>query len=217
MEGLQLGASPKFKSPEEEIAFLRSKIAEREKQIEGGTGGEAEKVQVTQEVIEAYKVADAKDILHEARVMPEHKVEELVLKLKPETHDRKMEELLGILMDQGIKTAMDVVAGLQSPHVDNDFHRFLVQYLHATHGVPGLTETNPMWKGIDMKLFEITLPEEDKDHAKGYKEIHPSNGTVLRRHDECRRNRKFITPLLHIGNCYFKPWKPCDVLCCNSY
>lgn len=171
MEGLQLGASPKFKSPEEEIAFLRSKIAEREKQIEDGTGGEAEKAQITQEVIESYKIADAKDILHEARVMPEHKVEELVLKLKPETHDRKMEELLGILMDRGIKTALDVVAGMHSPHVDNDFHRFLVQYLHATHGVPGLTEVNPIWKGIDMRLFEITLPEEEKDSTKGYKEF----------------------------------------------
>jgi hypothetical protein len=87
MEGFPQGSSPKFKSPEEEIAFLRERIAEREKQMEG-LGVSQEKV--TEQVIESYKQADAKDILHEARVMPEHQVEALVLKLKPETHDRKM-------------------------------------------------------------------------------------------------------------------------------
>ncbi len=170
MEGFQLGSSPKFRSPEEEIEFLRARIAEREKQIENlGNGVESEKV--VAEVVESYKQADAKDILHETRVMPEHKVEELVLQLKPETHDRKMEELLGILMEHGLKSALDVAAGLHNPHIDSDFHRFLVQYLSATHGIPGLTETNPVWKGIDMKLFEITLPEEEKEGGKGYKEF----------------------------------------------
>lgn len=168
MEGFPQGSSPKFKSPEEEIAFLRERIAEREKQMEG-LGVSQEKV--TEQVIESYKQADAKDILHEARVMPEHQVEALVLKLKPETHDRKMEELLGILMDKGIKNALDIVAALNNAHVDNDFHRFLVQYLHATHGIPGLREDSPFWKGLDMKLFEITLPEAEDDGAKGYKEF----------------------------------------------
>jgi hypothetical protein len=170
MEGFQLGQAPKFKSPEEEIAFLRARISEREQQIEG-TGGNADREKLTTEAIEAYKQADAKDILHESRVLPEHKVEELVLKLKPESHDRKMEELLGILMDQGIKTALDVVDALHNPHVDSDFHRFLVQYLHATKGIPGLREGGPFWNGINMKLFEITLPEEDKESTKGYKEF----------------------------------------------
>ncbi len=170
MEGFPQNAAPKFKSPEEEIAFLRERIAERERQMEGaGLGGGQEKA--TQDVVEAYKKADARDILHEARVMPEHQVEALVLKLRPEAHDRKMEELLGILMDQGIKSALDIVAALQNPHVDSDFHRFLVQYLHATHGIPGLVESNPIWKGIDMRLFEITLPAQDKENTRGYKEF----------------------------------------------
>ncbi len=170
MEGLALGSAPKFKTPEEEIAFLRARIAEREQQIEAA-GQSASQEKIASDVIEAYKKADAKDILHEARVLPEHKVEELVLKLKPETHDRKMEELLGVLMDKGIKTALDVVFALHSPHVDDDFHRFLVQYLAATKGIPGLKETDPVWKGVDMKLFEITLPEEDDQNKKGYKEF----------------------------------------------
>jgi hypothetical protein len=170
MEGFQLGQAPKFKSPEEEIAFLRARIAEREQQIESA-GGSANRESITTETIEAYKKADAADILHETRVMPEHQVEALVLKLKPESHDRKMEELLGILMEKGLKSALDVAGAFHNPHVDSDFHRFLVQYLAATKGIPGLREGTPDWNGINMKLFEITLPEQEKDDTKGYKEF----------------------------------------------
>ena len=188
MEGLPLGQSPKFKSPEEEIAFLRAKIAEREQLIQEA-GGSANQEKVVEATIEEYKKADAKDILHEARVMPEHEVESLVLQLKPEPHDRKMEELLGILMDKGIKTALDIVAALHNPHVDADFHRFLVQYLAATKGIPGLREGTPIWKGVDMKLFEITLPEQDKGDTKGYKEF-------------IQAMEQFYAGMLHVGGAY---------------
>ena len=170
MEGLALNQVPKFKSPDEEIEFLRAHIAERERAIEA-TGKSADMEKLAQQAIEAYKQADAKEILHESHVLPEHKVEEMVLHLRPESHDRKMEELLGILLDKGLKNALEVVAALHNPHVDTDFHRFLVQYLHTTHGVPGLKESMPIWKGINMKLFEITLPEQGKEETKGFKDF----------------------------------------------
>jgi hypothetical protein len=161
--------APKFKSPEEELAFLRAHVAERErKAVESGTGGgdgaEARKT------LEAYAKTESKEILHEKAKLSEEKMEALVLNLRPESHDRQMEELLGILLENGIKNALDVVEAMDDPHLTDDFHRFLVQYLAATGGVPGLKENNPLWKGTHMKLFEITLPEQGKDTAKGYKD-----------------------------------------------
>jgi hypothetical protein len=162
--------APKFKSPEEELAFLRARIAEREqKSVEMGTGGGDEKA--AEATLEAYKQIDTDKVLHETTRLPEQKVEELVLNLRPETHDRQMEELLGVLLENGIKNALDVVEAMQNPHLADDFHRFLVQYLVSTHSIPGLKESNPLWKGVNMKLFEITLPEQGKDQAKGYKEF----------------------------------------------
>ena len=48
----------------------------------------------------------------------------IVLNLKPEAHDKKMEELLSILLERGIKNALDIVEKLDDPHIDDDFHRF---------------------------------------------------------------------------------------------
>ena len=105
--------------------------------------------------------------------MDKKEVENLVLRLKPETHDSKMEELLGILLDKGISNALSVVAKMNSPHLDADFHRFLVQYLYTTHKVPGLKEGTPLFKTLNMKLFEITLPDasDDEKNKKGLKEL----------------------------------------------
>jgi hypothetical protein len=170
MEGIGFNQAPKFKSAEEEVAYLRAHIAEREKEM-NQLGQNSDREKIAEQTLESYKVANAKEILHESAILPEHKVEQLVLELRPETHDRKMEELLGILLDKGIKNALEVIKRLDSPHLDDDFHRFLVQYLHATHGIPGLKEGMTPWNGVNMKLFEVTLPEQGKDESKGFKEF----------------------------------------------
>lgn len=170
MEGFNLNQAPKFQSPEEELAYLRAHIAEREHALKN-SGVEGSKNELVHSVIESYKKIDTKEVLHPKQVLKEEQAQELVLNLKPETHDRQMEELLGILLDKGIKNALDVLAAMANPHLDDDFHRFLVQYLVSTKGIPGLKENNPFWNGIHMRLFEITLPEQGKDQAKGYKEF----------------------------------------------
>ena len=161
---------PKFSSPEEELDYLRAHIAFREKQIEA-INESPNSERIAQETLEAYKQADAKEVLTVAKRLPEHEVEQLVLHLRPESHDRKMEELLGILLDKGIKNALSVVQSLNNPHIDDDFHRFLVQYLLSTKGVPGLKEGTPLFKGLHRKLFEVTLPDQGTDKAKGFKDF----------------------------------------------
>ena len=66
---------------------------------------------------------------------------------------------------------MSVAEGMGDPHVDDDFHRFLVQYLQATGSIPGLRETTPLYRTLDMKLFEVTLPEVKDEEKKGLKEF----------------------------------------------
>lgn len=172
MEGLNLNNTPKFKTPEEELAFLRAHIAEREKAL-SDSGQEVNKEALAHDVLTEYKKYEPSEVLHRSALMNKKETEELALRLHPENHDAKMEELLGILLDKGVMNALSIVAKLNNPHLDDDFHRFLVQYLHSTHKIPGLKESTPLFKSLDMKLFEITLPDsnDDEENKKGLKEL----------------------------------------------
>src|SRR5665648_406425 len=132
MEGLKLENAPKFKTPQEELAFLRAHIAEREKAL-GEQGQEVNKEQLSHNVISEYRKYEPEDVMHKDAVLKKSDVEGLVLRLHPEPHDNKMEELLGILLSKGISNTLSVISRMNNSHLDDDFHRFLVQYLFSTH------------------------------------------------------------------------------------
>lgn len=172
MEGLNLNNAPKFKNPQEELEFLRAHIAEREKAIQE-QGKEVNKENLAHDVISEYRKYEPIDVMHKNAVLKKSEAESLVLRLHPEPHDNKMEELLGILLDKGISNTLSIVNKMNNPHLDDDFHRFLVQYLYNTHKIPGLKESTPLFKSLDMKLFEITLPDmnDNEGNKKSLKEL----------------------------------------------
>lgn len=172
MESFSLNSAPKFKTPQEELEFLRAHIAKTEQENQE-KGTEVPREVLAHSVLQEYKKYEPADVMHKSAVVPEHQEAGLVLRLHPETHDRKMEELLGVLLDKGISSALSVIKKMNNPHIDDDFHRFLVQYLASTHGIPGLKEGTPLFKTLDMKLFEITLPDPTTDDSdkKGLKEL----------------------------------------------
>lgn len=145
----------KFSTPQQEIAWLG---AESQKAYILQENGEKTLETATIETIEKYAKSEAKEFLHETAVLPKHETEALVLKLKPETHDKKIEELFGIMLEKGIKNALDIAAQLNSAHVDDDFHRFLVQYLHTIGAIPGLKTNSALERSLNHSLFMITLP-----------------------------------------------------------
>ncbi|MCX6754643.1 MAG: type IV secretion system DNA-binding domain-containing protein [Candidatus Nomurabacteria bacterium] len=172
MEGFNLNNAPKFKTPQEELDFLRAHIAEREKTL-NTEGQEVGKEQLAHDVISEYRKHEPEDIMHKSALLKNEEVESLILRLKPESHDSKMEEMLGILLEKGIINTLSVISRMNNPHLDDDFHRFVVQYLYSTHKVPGLKENTPLFKSLDMKLFEITLPDmnDSESSKKGLKEL----------------------------------------------
>jgi len=80
------------------------------------------------------------------------------LKLKPEEHDKKIEELFGIMLESGVKNALDIVSKMNDPHLMDDFHRFLVQYLKTIRAIPGLQEESNLHHELNRTLFSVTLP-----------------------------------------------------------
>jgi hypothetical protein len=170
MESFEAASVPQFQSAEEEVAFLRAHLAKQEQAL-AARGVETSPDKIADETIRAYSNMNTTEVLHPAQQMTAQETEGLVLRLKPEAHDAVMEELLGVLLDRGVKNALDVASGMHNPHVDDDFHRFLVQYLQSTGSIPGLKETTPLFRALDVRLFEITLPEVEESKKKGLKEL----------------------------------------------
>ena len=89
--------------------------------------------------------------------------------LAPEAHDRKIEELIALLEEKGIKNTLGVIEKLGDFHLEDDFHRFLVQYVKAGFAVKGLNEKTPIAKALHSTLYEVSLPELGKE--EGDKEL----------------------------------------------
>jgi hypothetical protein len=173
MEPSFLKEMPKFKNPEEELNFLRAHVSKKEQELIQKGHFEHARENATKEIISEYKKIPAGEIIHKDNLLTKKESEEIVLKLKPETHDTVMEELLGVVITKGIKNALVLAEKMGSPHIDDDFHRLLVQYIKTGKGVPDLKEGTPLYKALNMTLFEITLPPpiDEADKQKGFKEF----------------------------------------------
>lgn len=178
MEGLNFEKEEqKFTSPEEEIRFLREKIAERERGVPNPDKFDrVEKSLDTEKSIkgtlEEYNVNTPEQVMQKGAVVPEKIRDEIVLKLNPETHDDKMSELISMTHEKGIINVLDIVAKMDNPHVYDDFHRFLIQYLKEGYDLPGLKEKTPLADSLDRTLFEVTLSSSrDDNNSKQLEEL----------------------------------------------
>ncbi len=167
-----LKEAPKFTTPEEELNYLREHIAKRERELK--VSGETENINenAVRDVIDQYKEKPADELLHKSHKLEDAHADAIVLQLKPEPHDTVMEELLGIVITKGVRNALSIVEKMGSPHIEDDFHRILIQYL-KTGKVGDIKEGTPLYKSLNMTLFEITLPppQEEGDKQKGFKEF----------------------------------------------
>jgi hypothetical protein len=164
---------PKFKTPEEELDYLRAHVAKREADLIDKGRFEHASDNAARDVIGAYKNMPLEDVVHPSNILEKKEKEHIVLALKPEPHDIVMEELLGIVITKGVRNALAVAEGMKSPHIMDDFHRLLVQYLKTGQAMLDFKEGTPLYKSLNMTLFEITLPPptDEADKSKGFKEF----------------------------------------------
>ena len=154
-----------FASPEEELLYLRQVIADKE-HAATSVGERKERETIIAEELASYSQQQTDKVLHEHFKIPEKQHQEIVLELSPEPHDKKIEELLAILYEKGILNAINVARALNNPHIDDDFHRFLVEYIKKGLPTPGLKETLPIARALKHTLYEVTLPESKRDESQ---------------------------------------------------
>jgi hypothetical protein len=164
--------SRNLQTPEQELAYLRERLAAKEKEVAARAIEKPPTVPVSPEAIVKETIAEYRgvpkdQVLHKDFALPAEKSEAIVLELSPEEHDDKIAELLGILQTHGVKNALDIVDKMNNPHVERDFERFLVQYIKAGLPFEGLSEKAPEFKALHMTLYEVTLPEKTDDDKGG--------------------------------------------------
>jgi len=171
---MNLESLPKFKNPEEEIAFLRQQISNKELELREKKE-DFKLEEVVKEQISKYKDALPKEVLQETYELSKHDAESIVLNLEPEQHDEKMGEMLGIMNEKGLKNAMTVLSQLNDPHLEDDFHRFLVQYIKHGYTSKDIDTYSKELRGLNMTLYEVVLLESDDDNdsakQKSLKEV----------------------------------------------
>jgi hypothetical protein len=172
----------RFVNPEQEIAFLRLQIEEKERQLrenlqknekEHLTSFSLEKKEdIAQKTLNEYHSIPSHEILTEKYTLSADEISLSALDLPPEEDDETIQELLFLVQEKGIKNTLKVVEELGSPHIEDDFHRTLVQLLLKKQDFAHTQEKNPLYAELTMTLFEITLPDALKEDAqKSIKEI----------------------------------------------
>ncbi len=165
MERPRAATPEKFKSPEEELQYLRERVREKEQELEAAPS-RFERDRITKREVAEYADVPAATILHETVRMAEHDIVHNVLKLEPETHDVQIDELLRLVSTHGIRNALSIVARLKNPHLEDDLHRALVQYVHEglpDHGIPAPERVR---HALDLVLFEIHPQAHGEGDAK---------------------------------------------------
>ncbi len=161
----------RFRSPQEELEYLRAQVAEKERQLLA-LGQKPEREAVAYEELQTYKATPLHEVLHPAHHLSTTEADAIVLDLPPDQDDHVMEELLGVLLEKGVKNALLVAERLGNPHLEDDFHRVLVQYIAHGYHAAGLEQAGSLWNVLNLSLFEVTLPEpSDKEKERPLKEL----------------------------------------------
>lgn len=167
-------------SPEEELAYLRAKVAEKERELARvrPISPEEHATIVSERIIEHKKVPA------EAVLAPEYKMErgelgsetEKILKaLSLGSYEAGVRSLAQTVETRGIKNALSAMERLNDPHLEDDFHRYLVRSLASGIPIHGFEEKTPRFKALRMALYEVVLPapksEDSSNPSRPLKEL----------------------------------------------
>ncbi len=164
---MELLSQKKFSSPEEEIAFLRTQIAEREQQLlaRNKEMDALDHETLGKEVLREYGEHDPSVILDKNHLLSPKAIAESQGIV--EMASQKVEEIIHIAHEKGIRNAMSIVERTGDAFLTDEVHRAFVRMLRNEKKVADLHEGAPLWKVLTMTLFEISLPRHpDEAHQE---------------------------------------------------
>ncbi len=153
------GLPKQFNTPEEELQYLRARIAERERELLLRTPetDRADTETIGRQEIREYASFTPQVILNREHVLSEPvlaaSVEQIVV-----SHDPVL-DIIEIAKEKGIRNALSVLEKVQNAYVVDEVHRQLVEYIRNGASIQDLKEGVAPWHLLHMTLYEVTLPE----------------------------------------------------------
>ncbi len=88
----------------------------------------------------------------------------ITLKLAPEEHDERMGEIIYVLQENGVTKAIQAAENTGNPHLIDDFHRILVEWVRE--GLPVKKVHEKYSKALSLALYEVTLTKSDAEKER---------------------------------------------------
>ena len=160
------GIDKQFTSPEEEIAYLKERIASSERDLLS-RAPEADNVEletIAKTELKEYSSFTPEAVLVKERQMPERKVSEAMHHIEVSTD--KVKELVNIAEREGVKNALSLLEKIDDAFLTDDVHRQLVEMIKDGRHLQDLKEGVPPWQILHMTLFEVALPEDGDENTE---------------------------------------------------
>lgn len=148
---------PKFSSPEEELKYLRERVAKKEEALWQDGQPKSKEAVISAELIQ-YGKQPVAGVLEEHVILDNPQFERAVEHIGSLPHRERMRELYRVLAERGVLNAIKVAEAQGNPHIEDDFHRVLVEYIKTGGNIPGLDKERELSQLLRMALYEVTLP-----------------------------------------------------------
>ncbi len=158
-----------FTTPEEEVQHLRAQLKEKMERAKGFEN-RFKDVDHAHEVVREYRAAPIEKVVAPVMQITAGEKHRLIEWLTPRKTDEQVDMLAQVMADKGIKNAIEAASELNNPEVEDDFERFIVQYLVGDHEIKNNLSKDE-WRSVNMRLFEIVLPEAVDGQVKQAKEM----------------------------------------------
>lgn len=154
------GVSQKFSNPEEEIAFLREQIAKKERELieRAPEIDDIDIETVGKNQIKEYVSFAPKVILDPAYEMSKENLAQSIETVS--TSFNKVDEILDIAYEKGIRNALSVLEKVDNAYVVDEVHRKLVEQVRGGAQIADLKEGVSPWHVLHMTLYEVTMPSQ---------------------------------------------------------
>jgi hypothetical protein len=148
----------KFSTPEEELEFLRNRIAERERELLERSN-EADSIDI--ETVGKEEIKDYTDFTPKVILHPEYELQGEDLANSVESistsHD-PVEELIQLAQEKGVRNALSVLDKTDNAYVIDEVHRRLIEHIKSGVEMSDLKEGVPPWHVLHMTLYELIFP-----------------------------------------------------------
>ncbi|MEX1087131.1 MAG: TraM recognition domain-containing protein, partial [Candidatus Paceibacterota bacterium] len=125
------------------------------------------------DVVREYRAESADGVVIRQFQESDEGAEKIALDLAPEEHDTQMAEFIEMVHEKGVKNTLAIIEKMNNPHLEDDFHRFLVEYLREGYSINGLKPKSPLARSLRHTLYEVVLPREynEEDNQKPLQDL----------------------------------------------